>query len=81
MSQISDTRHLAHADADFLAIDRLEDVIDKTAPQTIVGAVVKLRRLADPNQLLCNGDLACTSARQVLGLVERLIRNDPPADF
>jgi hypothetical protein len=52
----------------------LGDVIDETAPQTLVDAVVKLRRLADPNELLCTEDLGCTSARQVIGLVERLIK-------
>jgi hypothetical protein len=115
MSQITDTRQVAHADANFLAIeqritelkaqrealirehypmtiemedeliingvdsqiDPLEDFIDETAPQALVGAAVKLRRLADRSQLLCSDDLACTSARQVLGLVERLIRAGP----
>jgi hypothetical protein len=57
--------------------DTLADFIDETEPQTLVGAAVKLRRLADPDQLLLNDgydrNQPETSARQVLALVERLI--------
>lgn len=58
-------------------IARLEDLIDETAPDSLAGAVVKLRRLADPEQLLINTEyergLAELSARQILAAVEQIL--------
>jgi hypothetical protein len=66
-------------------VERLEDYIDGTAPQSLAGAAVKLRRLADPNQLLCNADydrdLDYASAQQVRDFVERLIGSADVAKF
>jgi hypothetical protein len=53
-------------------------VIDTTAPQTLVGAAVKLRRLATKEDDGLEQPLSYASVRQVLGVVERLIEASSP---
>jgi hypothetical protein len=56
-------------------VSALEAYIAKTAPDTLIGAAVKLRRLADPDIGLEAGDNANDpeSVRQILATVERSI--------